>query len=138
LSGVHAHESEFDAIAGWVCEEQLNLACVWNMGHFILDTHLREPGFEFSSTGAVKRRVVETGRRFVSGRFTTWSLAEMQNGLLAGVEPVPEGLEWWTMSDLEAHHLDIERPQLIEQLSRSAQVVVTETKNAHVDIERSA
>src|SRR5882672_2093274 len=99
------------------------------MGHFILDTELRKPSFTFTSAGAAKRRVVEASRPFVGGPFIPWSLAEVQNGLLAGVEPVPEGLEWWTMSDLEAHHLDIERPQLIEQVSRSAQVVVTETKN---------
>lgn len=59
-------------------------------------------------------------------------LAQMEHALIAGVEPISEVVKWRSLTLCKAHHIAIERPELLHQLARSAQIIVIEADSAHV------
>ena len=56
---------------------------------------------------------------------------QMQDGLVSGVQPVAEFVEWRTLTNLEPHNLAIESAEFLEQLARPAKIVVIEASYRH-------
>src|ERR1044071_7743850 len=99
--------------------------------HAILHAELLEPRLERRSIRAGERRVVERARDVHVAHLARIRFTQMQYRTLAGIEPVPEPAERRPRADAQAHHVAIKRADLVEQLARSAQVVVIERLDRH-------
>lgn len=129
--GVILCEVQLDSISRGITEEELALGRERDLISRELNFVLSKASFHLSSSRARKRDVIERIDNIRRAYFVWRRLRKMKERLISNVEPIPEALEWRTIAQPQADHVDVEVTQSIEDNAACSEVVVAKACHWH-------
>ena len=89
--------------------------------------------FHFLALRAGKRHVIESGCYVRKAFFVRPCLAQVENALIAHIQPVSKTSKVWPLALFEAHYVTIENLEFLHERTWGAQIDMVETNRGHMN-----
>lgn len=124
-------EIQLDAVAGRIGQKQLGLFGAWGLSLAVRYATRSQHRFDIGQIRAVEGDVIECARDIRASHFVRIGFPEMDNGPIAGIEPVAEITKRRPRPDVQTDDIAIEILERIEQVALCVEIDVIQPGRGH-------